>query len=216
MSVGSSTGQSGRLADGGAVVDGRHARRDRNRERVVDALLDLYEEGEHSPSIRQVANRSGVSHRSVFRYFEDIDELCRVAIERHGATYADLIDIDNCGQGPFSERVDNLVECRMRLYEKVAAVARVTRMKAPMQDVLAEKLDTDRRGLNVQLSIHFKTEIEAMADDERDAARRAAEVICSIDSIELMRYSRGMTPAQTAAALRIALRKLLGPTDGTS
>ena len=68
-----------------ASIDGRRARRDRNRETVVDAILSLYQEGNVSPSLDEIADRSGVSHRSVFRYFQDLEELYRVAIERHHA-----------------------------------------------------------------------------------------------------------------------------------
>ena len=61
-------------------IDGRRASRERNRDAVVDALLDLYREGNLSPGADAVAERSGLSRRSLFRYFDDLDDLCRAAI----------------------------------------------------------------------------------------------------------------------------------------
>ena len=50
-------------------TDGRTARRDRNREAVLDAALALFTAGELEPTAAAVAERSGVSLRSVYRYW---------------------------------------------------------------------------------------------------------------------------------------------------
>jgi len=197
-------------------VDGRRARRDRNRERVVDALLDLYREGELAPSISRVAERSGVSHRSVFRYFEDLDQLCRVAMDRHARSIAHLLEIEHPAQGSLSERIYALARCRVKLYEAVAPVARVTRMRAPLQPLLNEKLVADRRRLDRQVAQQFAPEFEALAPSQRILIASAAQVICSLDSLELMRYSQGLSVAQATAVLRTALCRLLDSGPGGS
>ena len=56
-------------------VDGRRARRHRSRDLAVDALLDLLDEGVVRPTAQQVAERSGVSLRSIFRIFDDVESL---------------------------------------------------------------------------------------------------------------------------------------------
>ena len=63
-----------------AESDGRRLRRGRNRDAVVRALLALYNEGNLNPSTEEIALRSGVSARSLFRYFDDVDDLCQAAI----------------------------------------------------------------------------------------------------------------------------------------
>ena len=72
------------------TTDGRTARRDRNRELVLDAALELFREGHLEPTALQVAERSGLSPRSVFRYFEDTEALLRAAIARLLAERGDL------------------------------------------------------------------------------------------------------------------------------
>ena len=57
------------------TIDGRVLRGERNRDAIVDALLELLAEGETSPSSREIAQRAGVSLRTVFQHFDDIDTL---------------------------------------------------------------------------------------------------------------------------------------------
>ena len=59
------------------AVDGRTARRDRNRDAVLDAVIELFTEGHVGLVAADVAERSGVSLRSVYRYFDDLEALAR-------------------------------------------------------------------------------------------------------------------------------------------
>ncbi len=164
------------------AVDGRRARRDRNRENVVDALLALYSEGHLRPSLDLVAERSGVSHRSVFRYFEDLDELDRVAIERFMERCVPLLEVPVLGKGTLQSRIERLVDQRIALHEKTAAVARVARMRAPTHPVLAENLVTNRALLRSQVAAHFAAEFTALGP----AAAIAASALTSMETIDLM------------------------------
>ena len=192
-------------------VDGRRARRDRNREKVVDALLDLYREGDMAPPVAMVAARSGVSHRSVFRYFEDLDELCRVAIEREDAAIQHLIPIADAGFGPLDERIEVLLTRRSALYEATAPVARVGRMRAPRIPVLAENLERSRRLLNDQVRAQFAPELGLLPPDQAEAILTAASVLCSLESFELLRHDGGLSRLRVMASLEEGLRRLFGP-----
>src|SRR4051812_46447745 len=75
-----------------AEVDGRRARRDQNREAVLDALGAFYDEGVYTPSTAEIAERAGLSPRSLFRYFDDVDDLNRAAIERQVTRAQPLLD----------------------------------------------------------------------------------------------------------------------------
>ena len=63
-----------------------------NREAVVDALLDLYAEGNLRPGTDEIAERAGISPRSLFRYFEDADDLAGEAVARQLARALPLVD----------------------------------------------------------------------------------------------------------------------------
>ena len=73
------------------LTDGRNQRRDRNRDAVVTALLELYREGQLGPSAEEIAARAGISVRSLFRYFDDVDALVRAAIARQQEHLAPLV-----------------------------------------------------------------------------------------------------------------------------
>ena len=119
------------VVDRPATVDGRRAWRDRNLGAVVDALLDLFTEGNLRPGADEIAARSGVSRRSVFRYFDDLDSLDRVAIERQIARVSHLIEVPGLGEGSVEDRVKRLSSQRVRLFEAILPVARVSRLRAP-------------------------------------------------------------------------------------
>jgi len=59
------------------MEDGRNRRRTANRERIVEALLQLIRAGSLSPSSQEVAEKAKVSPRTVFRCFQDMETLYR-------------------------------------------------------------------------------------------------------------------------------------------
>jgi AcrR family transcriptional regulator len=58
-------------ANGAPVTDGRRLRRHHNREAVIDALPGLFDNGIYRPSAAEIAERAGLSPRSLFRYVDD-------------------------------------------------------------------------------------------------------------------------------------------------
>ena len=197
--------------DGADTVDndGRRARRDRNRERVVDAMLELYREGDLRPSVSTVAERSGVSHRSVFRYFDDLGELCRVAVERQFAATKAIWDVPDTGVGPLAERVARLVEQRLALYDAAASVWRVGQTRAPFEQVLEQNLQRTA-ALNVeQMKLHFATELEGLTQDDAQRLSEALAVVCSLDAIDLLRHVRRLDRSTTAEILSLMLSSAL-------
>jgi hypothetical protein len=65
------------------ALDGRRARSARSREAAADAILDLLDEGlTELPGAAEVAERSGLSTRTVFRLFDDLESLYAAAVMR--------------------------------------------------------------------------------------------------------------------------------------
>ena len=189
--------------------DGRRARRDRNKFTVVDAYLELVREGNPRPSIADVADRSGVSHRSVFRYFSDKDELARTAIDRQLAVAAPLVPLTVGPGAPLPERIERFVERRLELFTFVAPSARLSRSLAALQPVLANELKVTRAFLRSQIRHLFRAELDAMDSAERTSALAALDALCSLEAVDLMRLDQELSAADTAAALRWSMAKLL-------
>jgi AcrR family transcriptional regulator len=190
-------------------ADGRTARRDRNRDAVLDAVLDLFAEDALAPSAAQVAERSGVSLRSVYRYFEDTDELVRAAIERNLERVRPLFLVEGLGEGPVAERAARLVASRLRLYDHVGPLMRATLLHSGQNAVLAERLATVRRLLGEQVEQMFAPELARRAPAERRGAVAVLDQLLSFESIEHLRRVRGLSRAGSANALEAAVVQLL-------
>lgn len=189
--------------------DGRHARRDRNKYAVVDAFLELVRAGNPRPSVADVAERSGVSHRSVFRYFADKDELARTAIERQQAFARPLVALTVGPGAVLDERIERFVDRRLELFEALAPVARLSRSLVQLQPVIADELTANRQYLRAQVSHLFAPELQAMPPADAATTLALLDVICSFESVELLRFDQGLSRARTAAALDRAIRSML-------
>jgi AcrR family transcriptional regulator len=189
-------------------ADGRRARRDRNKYAVVDAYLDLVRAGNSRPSIADVAEHSGVSHRSVFRYFADKDELARTAIERQQAVARPVAMLTVGPGAPLDERIEKFVDRRLELYEVIAPVARLSRSLVSIQPLIAAELTSTRQQLRGQIEHLFRAELEALGDDGPDALA-AVDVVCSFESVELLLHDMNRSSADTAAVLRRSIDRLL-------
>ena len=57
--------------------DGRYKRSEANRQLIINAMINLVNKGNYMPTAQQVADTSGVSIRTVFRHFTEMDLLYR-------------------------------------------------------------------------------------------------------------------------------------------
>lgn len=192
-----------------ASVDGRRAWRDRNLSAVVDAMLDLFAEGNLRPGADEIAARSGVSRRSVFRYFDDLDSLGRTAVEHQLARVGHLIELADIGEGTVESRVDRLIAQRLRLFAATMPAARVSRLRAPFEPVLAQELARSRRLFRRQVERHFDDVLRPLTRARRNAVLSAAEVLCSFEAYELLRLGHDQTPKQIGDSMRAGLSSLL-------
>ncbi len=193
-----------------ALSDGRRAWRDRNLSTVVDALLDLFAEGNLRPGADEIAARSGVSRRSVFRYFDDLDSLDRVAIDRQVARVGHLLDLPGLGEGAVEGRVERLVSQRLGLFEAILPVARVSRLRAPFEPVVADELSRSRNLFRRQVERHFGDELRSLSRGKRNALLGAAEVLCSFEAYELLRLGHQQTPKQIGEVMQAGLMGVFG------
>jgi AcrR family transcriptional regulator len=191
-------------------TDGRNLRRDRNRDAVVTALLGLYREGNLGPNADEIAERAGISVRSLFRYFDDVDTLVRAAIARQQEHLAPLYALDASVDQPLAERVDRFVAGRVRLLEGMGEVGRVARALAARQPLILAELARIRGALRRQLTDLFAAELDQLPPAERaTTAAAAADVVASWESFDLMRNDQGLSRDDAAAAMGAALRRLL-------
>ena len=79
----SNVGDMVKVGEGVESADGRVARRQRNVDAVLDVVIEMFAEDSLFPSMEQVAQRSGLSLRSLYRYFADPEALHEAAVRHH-------------------------------------------------------------------------------------------------------------------------------------
>jgi AcrR family transcriptional regulator len=101
-----------------ATADGRHRRSQESRQRIIDAIVELVNEGVLVPTAEQVSDRAGLAMRTVFRHFKDMDslyrEISRRMYARVQAAFEDGIDAET-----WQATLHNLIDRRSRLHEEL-------------------------------------------------------------------------------------------------
>ncbi len=199
--------------DAEPAVDGRAARRDRNRVAVLDAVIELFAEGVLEPDPALVAERCGLSQRSVYRYFEDRDGLIRAAIDRHLDLVWPLFVIHGIGEGELDERIDAFVAGRLRLYEAIAAASRAARLRANTNEIIGNQVAVTRRALREQIEKQFSPELRQLDRRHRRSIGGAVDALCQFETLDHYRFHRGLTEGETRALLVDSLHALLDRPD---
>lgn len=187
-------------------VDGRRARRHRSRDLAVDAVLDLLGEGVLRPTAQQVAERSGVSLRSIFRIFDDVESLNAAAAARQLSRVRHLF-VDVLATGSLSDRVTQIVTINGRLYESVAPIRRAALRAAPESPALQEQLARARGWVRAEVERVFAVEL---ADAGRDATA-AVELALSFEAWDQLRTAQGVSAARATATVIAMVQALLEP-----
>lgn len=195
--------------DSATETDGRRLRRSRNRDAAVDALLALYREGRLDPSAAEIAERAELSPRSLFRYFDDVDDLVRAAIERQTQIVFPALERRVDTDLATAERIEQFVDLRLALFETVGRVGRVTRLHAPFHDEIRSNLAVMRTYLRRQIELTFAAELALQDAAQRRSTIAALDVICSYESVDLLLDDQGLSLAQTRAALVRGVSALL-------
>ncbi|HEX8804513.1 MAG TPA: TetR/AcrR family transcriptional regulator [Acidimicrobiales bacterium] len=198
-------------ADVAATDDGRRQRAERNRAAVVDALLSLFDEGMVRPGAADIAARAGVSTRSVFRHFEDLEALTRVAVDRQWARVRHLYAPPDPA-GDVATRAGALVDQRLRLYDAVIGVARAAIVMSLSSPTLATAVEDRRRLMADQVAALFAPELERVADPvERHDLAAVLAATAGLEHVDQLRAQAGLTPERARTVLVRVLVALLAP-----
>ena len=175
-----------------AKVDGRTARAERTRTAVVDALLDLIDEGTLQPTAQEVAKRAGVSPRIVYFHFDDHARLFAAAAARQSERV--LADIKLLSaDGPLAERIDALVDMRARIFERVYNTRRAARLHEHCAPVVANALAFVRALKREEAERVFGRELAAMRPSLRRDRAHALGAVTSFNTWESLRAHAGLS-----------------------
>ncbi len=193
---------------GAVAVDGRNARAARTRHAVVSALLALIEEGDLRPTARRVAERAGVSLRSVYVHFEDLEDLFCAAAAQQFEKISRLVE-PLPTDGALDERLDAFVEQRARVLEAGAPVRRAAVVQAPFSPTIASVIGMARRSGRTEIERVFATELDGHDQERRDHTLAALGTIASATTWERLRTVEGLDVLTTRDVVREMFRAVL-------
>ncbi len=193
--------------------DGRLARGERTRESLAEALIFLLEEGDARPTARRIALRAGVSLRSVFHHFDDLESILRAAVKiqehRH---WRHVRPVDP--SLPIDDRVARIVRQRDVVFRATAPVRRSAERFTPTSPTVTAELARAGAWLREQLRVTFAPEIELRRAGDAQVLLDALEVATSWETWEQL-ARLGRTASAARRTMEALTRSVLAtPTGG--
>jgi TetR/AcrR family transcriptional regulator of autoinduction and epiphytic fitness len=196
--------------------DGRAARAVRTRQAVVDALLILIEEGELRPTSKYIAERAGVSERTIFQHFEDLETLFSAAAERMGEGIVRNLGVI-ADDGPLDVRLSSYLDELVFLHESMTPIRRASRLHEPFSPVIRCALGIWRANLRRGIERVFAIELRRWSEEaSRHDAIEALALIVTWSSWENMRTNSGLTCEQARRVMELGIRALLAGPAGVA
>lgn len=189
-------------------IDGRRARGERARAAVVDAILDLLQEGDLRPTAERIAARAGVSLRLVFHHFADIESLYAAAADRQTERLTALFKPISA-DGPFAARLEAFLQQRARMWERIAPVRRASLLLEPFSDEIRRRLAAARVLARREAARIFAREIARFRGAERDDVVAALEAASAWQTWETLRRHQGLSAEKARRAVARTIRALL-------
>jgi len=204
-------GYSGPVIEGGHGTDGRILRGERTRHHIAEAMIDLIESGDHSPTAQAIADRAGVSLRLIFHHYADMESVFETAgLIQAGRHWQKLRTIPPTG--PLAKRVSGTVRQRRKLYTAINPLREVVLVRAPDNPAVIELLAAGRQRLRTELAITFEREL-ANANGGTHALVDAMELVTSWDAWHALR-TNGSSAASAERTMAYCLTTVVSGAAG--
>ena len=171
-------------------------------------MIELFEETGVQPTVAEVAERAGISPRSVFRYFDDVDALTRAAIDsrfREAISYAVLPLLPD----DLDARIDVLITTRANLYDFMGSTTRLVRIRLADNPLVAQTVARSRNLMRMQLREVFGPELDALGG-EADMVLDLLDVLFGPESWTLLLETHHDHVDAARVVLAAGTRRLLG------
>jgi len=192
----------------GTVSDGRTARSQRTRDSVVEALLDLLNDGNPRPTAREIAEQAGVSLRSVYVHFDDLEDLFLAAAGRHLERILPLLQ-KVPATGPLADRLTAFTDRQARLLEAIGPVQLAANLQEPFSPTIAEIRVTVRTAAHTELERVFGAELAQRPEPTRRHLLVALELASSSNAWDVMRSREHFDENEARTTMRETLAALL-------
>ena len=174
------------MTDTAVSPDGRVARRQRNRARVVDAYVDLMRVGVMYPTAVDLAERADVTPRTVYRYMQEDSTLKTDVAHRIVSMFRPHHAMADPDHSSLSDRIAVYVTHRLDIFDRTAPIMRVARTHLADDPVLSEATQRARSIVREQLGEIFAPELAMRHEHERRADVIMMHTLLLFDSLEYL------------------------------
>jgi AcrR family transcriptional regulator len=176
--------------------DGRLLRTQRSRQAILDAAFQLMHTDGIMPTAQVIADRAGVTIRTLFRHFPEMDFLYR---EMHELTFEAYAKEYQKGDktGTLEQRVSNAVVTFTNAYSKMRNIFLVTKSMLRGSPFLRENYAKAQKNLSKRL-LDWLPELAAMPDDTHDAV----DGLLSFEFWHRLHVIQGMSKKRTVSLIQ--------------
>jgi len=195
-------------------IDARTTRKDRSRQAILGAYVQLVNETRRQPTALQIAERAGCSLRLIFQHFADLPSLTVAAAfvaYTEGRARADAAKLD----GDRQTRISTHLERRARNCE---AWLPLWRVGFGLKDQSTELLQLGllvRKATLDRLSEMYAPELTSLAAVDRRRLLIALEAILDYESWGRLRDEHGLSVEQAVQHWVAIVDRMLPPTPAT-
>lgn len=194
-------------ADGPTRVDGRTARGERTRNAIVEAHLALIDEGDLRPTGERIAERAGVSLRTLWTNFKDMETLFAATGQRVSERQEALAR-PIPPELPLTRRIEEFCAQRVQMLEVLAPSARASALREPFSPQLRRNREGNITRVRDEIGLVFAQEL-ALAGDGREQLLDALTVSSTWSAWSMMRDAMGLDVEAARATMARTLGALL-------
>lgn len=195
--------------------DGRVARGERTRWAVVEAHAELLRDGVLRPTAKLIAERAGISIRTLWLNFGDMEALMAATGQYWMDEDAALRTPVDAGL-PLPERIDLWCVQRARRMENLSPAAASALLVEPFSPSLTSARQEHRTRLHLDLAATFAAEIGPFTDPETVSPLHQALFVASNGMTWLvLRRDEGLSFEVAAEVMQYTFTRLLTEKDRT-
>ena len=184
--------------------DGRRLRSERSRKSMIDAALELIEEGNFAPTAKQISARADVGIRSFFRQFEDMDQFFAAVDEHTVGSFWESFLHEGDREGELPERLDSILATYAKAFEEHRSLLLATKSLRWSSRVLKENYERYQQ-ISRANKERWLPEISQLSSDERELA----DAYLSFEMWHRLRDIQGLSCSAAQALVLEALTRLL-------
>lgn len=167
-------------------MDGRNARGLRTRGEIIAVLLELVREGDISPTMQGIADRAGVSVRSIYQHFTDTEGLYKEVGEEILSWATDqAVEMDP--SAPLAARIEHFVTGRSQNLESLTNVSRAANLIEHNSPALQRIRATINGLARDRVAESFRLELAKLNKQSANALLDTLDVWCSLAAWDHLR-----------------------------